>query len=223
LQSELNTQQAQSRNANDAKSLVTAAEGGLNEINNHLLRLREITSIATSDWIGDNERDALSIEADSLKAEIDRVANSTHYLNNPLLNGTGRELNFQIGAKNEDYNKLTYPSQEFDATVGGLGVDGVSLSSSDGAQDALYAIDDAISKVQLHRAKTGALQSRLESVVRHTGSMEDLLKSDISRIRDTDIARESTNLLTAQIRQQASIAVISQTRNLQKELLKLIG
>ncbi|NDE15629.1 flagellin FliC [bacterium] len=75
------------RNANDAVSLVEVAEGGLDEINNIMIRLRELTVQAASDTIGTRERTYLNEEFMALKDEIDRIAISTEFNGTRLLTG----------------------------------------------------------------------------------------------------------------------------------------
>src|SRR4051812_28311845 len=79
LENNMRSVQQARRNAQDAKSLVQVAEGALNEVNNLTLRLRELAVFAASDLINDEARDAVQIEADETKSEIDRIANTTRY------------------------------------------------------------------------------------------------------------------------------------------------
>ncbi len=79
------------RNANDGISLVETAEGGLSEINNIMVRLRELSIQAASDTIGQRERNYLNQEFFQLKDEIDRIAASTEFNGTRLLTGT-REI-----------------------------------------------------------------------------------------------------------------------------------
>jgi flagellin len=103
------------RNANDGVSLVEVAEGGLNEINNIMIRLRELSVQAASDTIGQRERGYLNQEFFSLKDEIDRIASGTEFNgtrllvgNHPLGEEMQRNSNFsplevQVG---KDYYKM---------------------------------------------------------------------------------------------------------------------
>lgn len=87
------------RNAADGISLVQIAEGGLGEVSNILIRLRELAVQAASDTIGSTERKFLNVEFEQLNSEIDRIANSTEFNSVPLLNGTGAIFDIQIGTK----------------------------------------------------------------------------------------------------------------------------
>lgn len=75
------------RNANDGISLIETAEGGLNEITNIMVRLRELSIQAASDTIGIRERQYLNQEFFLLKDEIDRIALSTEFNGTRLLMG----------------------------------------------------------------------------------------------------------------------------------------
>ena len=83
------------RNASDGISLIQVAEGGLEEIQNILVRLRELGVQAASDTIGAQERRYLNEEYQSLKEEVDRIANVTEFNGTVLLDGTGGSLDFQ--------------------------------------------------------------------------------------------------------------------------------
>jgi len=88
------------RNAQDGISLVQVAEGGLVEVSNILIRMRELGVQASSDTVGTRERGFLNNEFQQLSEEIDRIANSIEFNGNPLLNGNGSAFEVQIGTKN---------------------------------------------------------------------------------------------------------------------------
>src|SRR3989339_469298 len=89
------------RNAGDAISLVQTAEGGLNEVSNIIIRLRELSIQAASDTVGDAERAFANIEFQQIKEELDRIAQSTEFNGTKLLDGTGGTLEFQVGIHND--------------------------------------------------------------------------------------------------------------------------
>src|SRR5271156_1677643 len=85
------------RNANDGISFAQVAEGGLTEIGNIMIRLRELAIQAGSDTVGDRERGYINKEAQSLLQEVDRIANVTNFNGTTLLNGEGKTLQFKVG------------------------------------------------------------------------------------------------------------------------------
>ena len=88
------------RNAQDGVSLIQVSEGGLNEVSNILVRLRELSIQSASDTIGDTERGFTDREYQSLKQEIDRIANVTAFNGTPLLNGKAGIFEIQVGTQN---------------------------------------------------------------------------------------------------------------------------
>lgn len=215
------TQQAM-RNTQDAASVIQIAEGGLNEINNLVMRMRELAIQGASDIIGDEERDALAAERDQLSAEVNRIAHSTRFFNSNLLNGEGNDLNFQIGTHNEEHSRVTYSSGEVNVTADELSLDDVDLSDSDAALDSLEAIDEALVKIRAARSRTGSFQTRLNSISNTLSSSEQVLTQRLSNAQDVDVARESTNFVGAQIRQRSALAVLAQANLEPQSLLRLL-
>src|SRR5262245_22107453 len=92
LKSHIRSMKQANRNANDGVALVQVAEGAMNEISNILVRLRELSIQGSSDTIGNNERGFIDKEVQHIKAEIDRISNSTEYNGTKLLNGKSENL-----------------------------------------------------------------------------------------------------------------------------------
>jgi len=222
LEAEVRGLKQAGRNANDGISFVQTAEGGLNEVSNILIRLRELGVQAASDTIGDNERSLIDREYQVLKSEIDRIAAVTNFNGRSLLNGSGGDLSFQVGAKAGEANAITFQSGNTNATLGSLGIRGAGVADKSDAIDSLEAIDEALGKVNTHRAGLGALQNRLHSasnnIAMHVESMSDAK----SRIMDTDIAAEASNLAKSSIMQSAGIAVLAQANSQAGAALKLL-
>lgn len=77
------------KNANDGISLIQTAEGGLNETHSILQRMRELAvQSANGTYQDDTDREAIQLEVDALKSEIDRIASSTEYNGMKLLDGS---------------------------------------------------------------------------------------------------------------------------------------
>ena len=222
LEVSINGLQQAGRNAADAASMTQVAEGGLNEINNLLLRARELAVASASDTVDDEGRNAINYEYQTLTAEIDRISKTTSFRGNPLSNGQGRELTFQVGPHNSENDRITYDSSSVNAGASALGVDGLDLSSSDSALDSLSSIDQALSKVNAFRAQTGAMQGRLESVQRTTSYNAEIQSGDLSRLRDTDYATETTEAMKRQIQSQAAVAILAQANSAPSSLLRLL-
>ena len=217
-------QQAQ-RNANDGISFIQTAEGGMNEVQNMLSRMRELGVQAASDTIGGKEREYLNIEYQALKDEIDRVAYSTTFNGTQLLDGTGGVLEIQIdtGGKNLlGVDRLEYNSFRSDVKTDKLGVADVNINTKEGAQLSLIRIEDALDYVSGIRADLGALQNRLNSTINNLGTTVENLSAANSRIKDVDIAEESSELTRNQILLQSGTSVLQHANSTSKMALSLL-
>ncbi|MBO9666904.1 MAG: flagellin FliC [Bdellovibrio sp.] len=212
------------RNANDGISMIQTAEGGLNEISNIVVRLRELGIQAASDTIGETERGMLNKEVVQLRDEIDRISNSTTWGSTKLLDGSGGKFDFQIGIGNSpDVDRISFDAGSNSATLRSLGLSGLSFDSKDSARQALAKLDDAQTSINGTRAYMGALQNRLTSTSDNLGVMQENLSAANSRIRDTDIAAASSELTRSNILMQASTSVLAQANQANQLALKLIG
>jgi flagellin len=212
------------RNAGDAVSLLQTAEGGMNEISNIIIRLRELSVQAASDTVGATERGFSDIEFQSLKEEIDRISKSTEFNGIKLLDGTGGKLEFQVGTKNDPIlDRLHYDGAGADASLEtlGLAIDGVS--TKEGAQGALKKLDDALVHINGVRANFGALQNRLQSTQNNLEISDENLSAANSRIRDVDVAAETADMTKNNILLQAGISVLSQANQSPNTALKLLN
>jgi flagellin len=211
------------RNAQDGISLIQVSEGGLNEITNILVRLRELAVQAASDTIGDTERKFTDREFQSLKDEIDRIANSTEFNGTPLLNGEAGVLEFQVGTRNNPMlDRIVFNGENSNATVAALKLGGESVSTKLGAQTTLSVIDDALIRVNSIRADLGAMQNRLQSTINNLSIADENLSAANSRIRDVDLAEETSELTRNQILLQAGTSVLAQANMASKVALKLL-
>jgi flagellin len=211
------------RNAQDGVSLVQIAEGGLNEISNILIRLRELSVQAASDTIGPTERKFLDVEFEQLTSEIDRIASSTEFNRVPLLNGTGAVFDIQIGTRNDPISdRLTFDASSADVNLAALGLNLASVADKISAQNSLAAIDSAISSVSGIRADFGALQNRLQSTINNIAVSVENLSSANSRIRDTDVAAETAEMTRNSILVRAGTSVLAQANQTPATALKLI-
>lgn len=210
------------QNAFNAISLVQVSEGGLNEISNILIRLRELGVQAASDNIGDTEREFLNQEALQLTEESERIAKTTRFGDRKLLDGSGEELEFHVGPFGDDDNVIRY-KMSADASTSKLGISGLSVADKGSARDALGAVDQALTEVGKMRADFGAVQSRLNTTVSNLDIQHENLSAAGSRIKDTDVAFESAQLASANILQQAAISTLAQANQQPYAALKLLG
>lgn len=212
------------RNTNDGISLVQVAEGALNEVSNMLIRLRELGTQAASDTIGDTERKFIDVEYQQLKSEIQRISDSTAFNGYDLLNGTGGVIDIQVGVHNNPFqDRISFNSSAANSTLEALGMTTESVATKETAQMTLDTIDNALTSINAIRANFGALQNRLVSTSQNLKVSDENLSAANSRIRDADIAAESSELAKNSVLQQAAVAVLSQANNTQQLALKLLG
>ncbi len=212
-----------SQNSLDGISLVQVAEGGLNEISNILIRLREVAIQAASDTVGDTERKFIDVEYQQLKSEIQRITEVTTFNGTDLLNGTGGIMDIQVGIQNDPFkDRITFNAGAANSSLESLGIAAESAATKIQAQQSLAAVDDAIVSVNAIRANFGALQNRLNSTINNLAISDENYSAANSRIRDTDVARESSELMRNQILVQAGVSVMHQANNIQQMALKLL-
>ncbi len=208
-------------NAFNAGSAIQVSEGGLNEINNILIRLRELGIQSASDNIGDQERGFLNVESKLLIEEADRIAKTTRFGDKVLLDGSGGEMQFHVGAFAGEENVIKY-NLSSNATAGELGIDGISVEDKDSARSTLETVDEALTKIGAMRANFGSIQSRLNATVSNLDIQYENLSAANSRLRDTDVAKETAEIASANILQQSAISVLAQANQMPSMALKLL-
>jgi flagellin len=213
------------RNANDGISLIQVAEGGLNEIQNILIRMRELGVQSASDTIGPKERVYLDNEYQALKSEVDRIANSTDFNGTQLLDGTGGTLDIQINTGGDNLlgvDRISFDAFKADANIDKLGLTDLALDTKQGAQSTLSVIDEAIDYVSSIRGDLGAIQNRLTSTINNIGISVENLSAANSRIKDVDIAEESSELTRNNILMQSGTSVLMQANSVPRMALQLL-
>ena len=221
LKSDIRALEQASRNAADGISLVQVAEGALDEVSTILLRLRELSEQSLNGTLTDAERGYLNAEYTALLEEIDRISLSAQFNGQVLLDGTGGNVGIQVGIGTAAYDQILIDLGNSMDSAGLLLSAGV-----DSAANASTAMDEVIAAVALvsnARSGFGAIQNRLESSIRNINNQAENLSAANSRIRDVDVARETSSLTSNQILQQAGVSMLAQanlTTSLALSLLK---
>ena len=219
------------RNLNDGISLINVVEGALNEQTGAVIRLRELASQGASGTIRTFERQAINLEISSLVAEIDRIAATTEFNGRTLLNGSlaqsvlvPKQIFIQIGINSQSESRLNL-NVELDLSASNstqLGINNLSVSTSEDAQTALDDIAGALKTLNFSRGKTGALQNRFAKSLGTLASSIQNLTAANSILRDADIAEEVALLTRNQIIAQASVTMVGQTNLASKNLLDIL-
>ncbi|WP_445765760.1 flagellin N-terminal helical domain-containing protein [Rheinheimera sp.] len=229
LTSQINGLDQATRNANDGISLAQVAEGAFEEITNSLQRMRTLAVQSQNGISNADDKAALQKEFSALRTEISRIADTTEFGGQKLLDGdfsakvlVGAQASADDFISVNVYNGATAGTAWDDA---GLGVDAFDLSTTGGtgASAAMTAIDDAIQLVDGKRADLGAVQNRFQATIRNLSNISENVSSARARIRDTDFAKETAELTRAQILQQTSTTVLAQANQRPQAALSLLG
>lgn len=223
MKAEIRSSKQAGRNANDGISLVQTAEGGLNESSNILNRMRELAMQAASDTLDDSDRAKSSMEYQQLRDELDRIAQSTEFNGRKILNGSGPQLDFQVGVGSHTVDDvISFRADKVNAGSASLGVSDVMISSKGLAQQSLQTLDRAINKISEQRSVIGSIQNRLMTSSNNLEAYHENMSASNSRIRDVDYAVESSNNARLSILGSANVAVMAQANTTGQGALKLL-
>ena len=227
------------RNANDAISMISTADGALVEVTNMLQRMRELALQASNGTTTAADRNYLSSEYTNLLSEIERIAQNTQWNGADILdgnaNGTSGTVSYQVGANggqtvSVNFGNLT--SAVHANTGSGMMetvhsaaddlVAGTTASAITKGTSAVNAIDSAITAVNSQRATFGAAVNQLTYAVDNLANVKVNSEAARSRVLDTDYARETSELARSQIIQQAGTAMLAQANQLPQTVLSLL-
>jgi len=232
LRSDIRALRQAVRNANDGISLINVTEGALNEQSSILIRLRELSSQASTGTVGSTERQTIQLEFDALRSEIDRIADTTAFNGQKLVDGSlastvssGSQILIQVGLDSGVDSRINLNTQVNLTAVNAssLLIAELSLTTAAGALTALDVINNAISSITQSRGKVGAVQNRLVRTISNLSISIENLQAAESAIRDADIAEEVAVLTRNQILVQAATAMVGQANLIPQSVLQLLG
>ena len=221
------------RNANDAISMISTAEGALDEITAMLQRMRELAVQAGTGTTASEDRSYLNQEYIHLLAEVERVSANTQWNGREILDGeaagSGASSNvaFQVGMNPTQVISVTFGNMASDATMASL--NGFNLSTPtagsavQAASQVITAADVAIEAVSTQRATFGAVSNRLTHTIDNLTNVVTQSEGARSRILDTDYAQSTSELARTQIIQQAATAMLAQANQLPATVLALLS
>jgi flagellin len=209
------------RNAQDGISLTQTGEGALNEVSSILIRMRELSIQASNGTVSDADRATLNQEFGDLINEIDRIAQSTTFNGVKLLDGTGSTLTFQVGTgTTTGIDTIQLSTSNTLALT--LGLSSLDIGSGGTPTTAVSQLDDAINAVSRVRGQFGAAQNRLSTTIANLQIQSENLSAAESRIRDVDVAVETSALTRNSILQQAAISILAQANTQPQAALTLL-
>ena len=205
-------------NAQDGVSMVQTAEGALTEVHDMLQRINELSVKGENGTLMSEDRSYINLEVKQLMNEINRVASTTTFNQKNLLTGSCSNVSLQVGAESGQRIELSILKMSC-ASISLKG--SVTSASAAGALNA--SVKNAIKKVNLQRAKLGAVQNRLEHTINNLNNVVENTTSAESAIRDTDMATEMVRYSNNQILAQAGQAMLAQANQSNQGVLSLLG
>lgn len=209
-----------SDNAQDGISLVQTAEGALNEVHSMLQRMSELAVQASNDTNQTVDRTALQSEVAQLQTEIRRVANTTQFNKQNILNGDFTKKNIQVGANSGEL--IDIDITDVKTTVSDALAAGTKVDSFTAAQTAIDNIQKSITALSTQRSTLGAIQNRLEHTTANLDNISENTQAAESRIRDTDMAEEMVTYSKNNILQQAGQSMLAQANQANQGVLSLL-
>ncbi len=210
------------RNANEAISMTQTAEAALGSMHDILGRMRELAIQSSNGSMTATDRGYLDTEFTALKDEMSRIQGSSKFNGKLLVSTAGEEIIFQVGLDNTASDQITL-------TFGGLSLTtllsastNVAGATAGTALGSIGRIDQAIGIISTERAKYGAAMNRLDVTTASIQTMRVNLSAANSRIRDVDVAEETSQLARNQVLSQAGVSVLSQANQLPQMAMQLL-
>ena len=214
-----------SANAQDGISSIQTADGALDQVNDMLGRMNELAIQAGNETLSSEDRGKIESEMNALRSEIDRVAETTTFNDQKLLDGSFAEgKRLQVGADVSDENQINIVIGQMDwASISESGSAPISLQNNAEISAVLDSIQTAGQNVSNMRSDLGATQNRLESTVGNLRNVAENTTAAESSIRDTDMAAEMIRMSSRNIANQAALAMQAQANQSNRGVLGLLA
>jgi len=229
LRSQIRGLQQAEKNIQNGVSFIQTTEGYLTETGDILQRMRELAVQSANGIYSVEDRGQIAVEVKQLVNEIDRVASHAQFNGMPMLQGQfadaqkgGTPTNsmwFQVGA-NMDQRKQVFIG---DMTAKALKVDTATISTPNGANQTIGAVDQALLTVNKQRADLGAYQNRFEIAQKGVSTAWENMQAAESIIRDTNMASMMVDFVKDNILQQSGTAMLAQANTQAQTVLRLLG
>lgn len=229
MRAQINGLRQAERNTEDGMSMIQTTEGYLQQVNDILQRIRVLSVQAANGIYSPSDRQMIQVEVSQLVDEVDRIASQAEFNKLPLLQGqfargTGASgsMWLHMGA-NQHQRERIYIQTMTARALNLKGADNsiVSLSTMGKANETIGRIDAALTRVNKNRADLGAYYNRLEMSAKGLMIAYENTQASESRIRDTDMAEESTAFTKNQILVQAT-AMLAQANVRPQSVLQLL-
>lgn len=216
---------AAKRNIEDTNSMLQTFDGVMQEMNDSLCRIKELTVQAGGGTLTDGDRSIIQKEMDQLTSHIDYMAKNTEFNGVKLINDGNGKIDSMIGSLEKEVANIP----KFDLTEAGLGFKDkltgkklLDVTNKDNVGNSLGIVEKAIQSVSNARSKYGAIQLRLEETGDATSENNLALERSQSNIADADIAFEMLKFSESQILVQSSLSMIAQSNNFPQDALNIL-
>ncbi|THB63966.1 MAG: flagellin [Spirochaetaceae bacterium] len=221
------------RNVQNAVSFIQTTEGYLQQTQDILHRVRELSVQSANGIYTAEDRMQIQVEVSQLVDEINRIASHAQFNGMNMMTGafaadsvTGQVMQFQLGA-NMDQSERVYIGTMTAASLGLMNAQGedgiISISTPESANNAIGAVDTALMAVNRQRADLGAYQNRFEMAQQGIATASENLQAAESLIRDTNMADEMVGFIRNQILTQSNQAMLAQANVMPQGVLQLLG
>jgi flagellin len=222
------------RNIENGVSFIQTTEGYLQETQDILHRIRELSVQSANGIYTAEDRMQIQVEVSQLVDEINRIASHAQFNGMNILTGrfamdaeeTGANImQFQVGANMDQSERvfigtMTAQALGLEAAQGETGT--VSISTVESANQAIGTVDSALRTVSKQRADLGAYQNRFEMASKGVAIAAENLQAAESRIRDVDMASEMVQYVKNQILMQSNTAMLAQANTKTQSVLQLL-
>ena len=217
---------AASSNIQDTSSMLQTFDGALQEMNNNVSRLKQLTVQAATETINDEDRAVIQKEIEGIKSSLNDLANNTEFngvkLSDNLVTdnaNTTRFMKTTIGTLSGEVIDIP----RFNVSTDALKIDDIDVTSIAGAQASLEKVDDAVVCLTDIRRRYGAIQSRLDDTSDSMSEISDVLTSAQSSLADADIAKEVIEITKNKILIDSGIGLMAQSNKLPQDALNILA
>lgn len=220
------------RNTQNSTSMLQTAEGALDEVNNMLVRMKDLATQAADASSSADDKAAMQSEYDNLGKELKNVLQNTSFGGTKLLVGgtVASAMTFQIGASSSETMSVDL-SADMTTMATNIGTatanytaaaTGTELTAAGGATTAIGNLETALKSVSKVRSGLGAAANRLEHVYNNLSNVSTNTKAATGLIMDVDYATESANMTSKQMLMQASSAMLKQSNSMASMVMSLL-
>jgi flagellin len=204
-------------NVGDAKNVLSVGEGGLLNISDILVQIKEKVSQANNGSLSSDELTALATQITDFAKEVDDIVNGTKYNGMKLLDANFTSKTFQVGADSTDTLSVGLTATIDSAD---LGISGITTANI-GTSTTLASVDSAINKISTELQYVGSLMARLDIKESNLSVAISNIDAAASRIFDADVAKEQLEVTKLQILQQTATVQLAQANSAPQSVLQL--